>query len=185
MIVPMEKKHATEVGELHHKYVKSLLGDLGKQMCITFYKTILKSEENFGFVYVENSKVQGFIFGTTDNSRLFKHPRILFGIGISALKNPLIIKNLLYRFIHKYPPGPESSYVAVDLKLRGKGIAKKLSVVQHETFKKKGIKQLVGCIEEDNKANLALQQKLGAKVVGELYQRGKRIYVLHIPTTLP
>jgi GNAT superfamily N-acetyltransferase len=184
MIIQMQPKHAREVGKLHHRYVPSLLTDLGERACVTFYETALKSDNNFGLVYVENSKVLGFNFGTTDNSRLFKHPRILFGIGISALKKPLIIKKLLYRLIHKFPTGPEPSYNAVDLKLRGKGIGKKLQMAQLESFKKRGITQVIGWIEEDNKANLALQQKLGAKIVDEFYQNGKRTFILQMPTSL-
>ena len=184
MLVPMRLKHAREVGKLHHRYVPSLLTDLGERMCVIFYETVLKSDNNFGFVYIENSKVLGFVFGTTDNSQLFKYPRIIFEIGLSAIKRPAMINNLLFRVFNKYPSGPEPSYNAVDLKLRGKGIGKKLQVAQLESFKKRGITQVIGWIEEDNKANLALQQKLGAKIVDEFYQNGKRTFILQMPTSL-
>ena len=154
-------------------------------MCVIFYETVLKSDNNFGFVYIENSKVLGFVFGTTDNSQLFKYPRIIFEIGLSAIKRPAMINNLLFRVFNKYPSGPEPSYAAVDLKLRGKGIGKQLCLALYEAFNKRGITQVIGCIEEDNKANLALQQKLGARIVDEFNQNGKRKFIVHIPTTLP
>jgi RimJ/RimL family protein N-acetyltransferase len=154
-------------------------------MCITFYNTVLKSDNNFGFVYVENSKVLGFVFGTTDNSQLFKYPRNILEIGLSAIKRPAMINQLLFRVFNKYPSGPESSYSAVDLKLRGKGIGKKMFLLLHDEFRKRGISHVIGCIEEDNKANLAVQQKLGARIVDEFFQNGKRKFIVHIPTTLP
>jgi GNAT superfamily N-acetyltransferase len=185
MIIPMERRHAKEVGDLHYKYTKSLLKDIGRKLCIVFYDTVLKSEDNFGFVYVENCKVLGFAFGTVDNSRLFKHPRILLEIAIGIMKKPSIIKNLLFRLTRKYPSGPESSYSAVELDFRGKGIGKQMFLALHQEFTKRGINQLIGCIEEDNKPNFAVQQKLGARVVREFYQDGKRKYIVQIPTTLP
>ena len=76
MIIPARKEHAREMAELHHKYIKSLLRDLGQRMCRVFYETALQSDNNFGSVYIVESKVIGFSFGTLNNSQLFKNYRI-------------------------------------------------------------------------------------------------------------
>jgi len=195
MIIPMEKKHAREVAVLHHKSVKSLLKDIGKQMCIVFYENVLKSKQNFGFVYVKNSKVMGFVFGTEDSSRLLKNPRILFGLSMGLLKKPSLMIRVVSRINQKLPSGPEISYVAVDLRaiamlkredpnFKDKGIGDQLGVTIKKEFKKRGFPYLINWIEEKNKASLALSLRHGSKIVGDFWENGTRKIVLHTPTSI-
>jgi hypothetical protein len=195
MIIPMEPKHAREVAELHYKSVKSLLKDIGKQMCIVFYENILKSEQNFGFVYVKNSKVMGFAFGTEDNSTLLKNPRILFRLGMDLLKKPSLIVKVVSRLNQKLQPGPEISYVAVDLRaiamlkrndpnFKDKKIGDQLGVAIKREFKNRGFPYIINWIEEKNKASLALSLRHGSKIVGDFWENGTRKIVLHTPTSI-
>ena len=71
-IVPMKLEHAEEVADQHFRYTKSMLSELGRSACSAFYNNSIKSENNFGYVYIEDSTVLGFIFGTIDNSQIFK-----------------------------------------------------------------------------------------------------------------
>lgn len=178
MIITMERKHAPEVGELHYLYIRSLLRDLGKRMCINFYKIALSSHNNFGFVYIENSKILGFTFATKDNSQVFKNPRILLELGLALLKKPWLLKRVLFHVKRNSPPAPERFYSATDLKIRGKGIGRKLYTALEEGFKRRDITSYEIRIDADNIANLVLSQKLGAKIKEEFMENGIRRYRL-------
>jgi len=178
MIIPMEKKHTREVAELHYKYTKSLLKDLGRRMCIVFYETALESDNNFGCVYVENSKVQGFAFGTKDNSQLFKSPRILLELSFALFMKPWLINRLFFHLRKKFLAAPEGAYAAVDIQCRGKGIGKKLYVALHEEFRKRGAIFYESKIDADNASALMIRQKMGSKIVQEFIENGIRRFRL-------
>jgi len=180
MIIPMEIKHAEEVAELHYLYIRSLLRDLGKRMCIIFYNTALKSYNNFGFVFIESSKVLGFSFATEDNSQLFRNLRIRLEICFALLKKPMLIKRFLFHLRSKFPPAPESLYLATDLKIRGRGIGKRLQIARDYEFKKRGIKYYELRIDAKNIVNLYLNQKVhGAKIKEEFIENGIRRFLLY------
>ena len=178
----MEKKHAKEVAELHYLYIRSLLRDLGKRMCMAFYQTELQSDNNFGFIYAENSKVLGFTFGTKDNSQLFKNPRIRLELYFALLKKPWLALKLTFHLNNRIPPAPERLYSATDLKIRGKGIGRKLHIALHQAFKKRGISFYEIRVDGDNRPNLVLSQKLGAKIKEEFMENGIRRFRLEIRT---
>lgn len=193
MIIPMEKSHALEVGELHYRFVKSLLQDIGKQMCVIFYENVLKSKQNFGFVYTKDSKVLGFILGTEDSSNLFKNKRILFGLGMGFIKKPFLIKKIITRLNQKLQMGPEISYVAVDVRaiamlkrkdpnFKDRRIADHLTVAMKKEFKRRGFAFFRGWVAENNKASMAYSLRQGSKIVGEFWEDGKRKIVLETPT---
>jgi ribosomal protein S18 acetylase RimI-like enzyme len=171
------------------------LQNIGKQMCVVFYENVLKSKQNFGFVYVKNSKVLGFIFGTEDSSKLLKNPRILFGLGMGLIKKPILIKKIFPRFNQKLETGPEVSYVAIDLRsiamlkkrepdFRDKRIGDQMGVAMKKEFKRRGFPYLINWIEENNKASLAFSLRNGSKIVGEFWEDGKRTIVLRTPTEI-
>lgn len=174
MIIPMEKEHSKEVAELHLKYTKSLLSDLGRRMCVTFYEIALSSDNNFGFVYIENSKVLGFIIGTKDNSQLFKSLRIRIEICLALLSRPYLIKKLFSNLTNKFPPAPEGLYSAVDVSARRKGIGMKLYMELNEAFRERGITYFESRIDADNLPALILRRMLGAKVIEEFMEYGRR-----------
>lgn len=184
MIIPMEKKHVKQVAELHYQYVNSLLRDLGKRMCVIFYENALRSDNNFGYVYIEDSRVLGFIFGTKDNSQLFRNWRIRLEILFSLLKRPYLIKKLLSHLRNKFPPSAERCYAAVDVNCRRKGIALKLYVALNQGFREKGITYFEDSVDADNVNSLALQQLLGAKIKCEFVEHGVRRYRLYTKLSL-
>ena len=75
-------------------------------------------------------------------------------------------------------PAPERFYSATDLKIRGKGIGRKLYTALHEGFKRRDITSYEIRIDADNIANLVLSQKLGAKIKEEFMENGIRRYRL-------
>jgi ribosomal protein S18 acetylase RimI-like enzyme len=184
MIIPMERKHTFEVGELHHRYIRSLLRDLGKRVCIVFYDNALRSDINFGYVYVEDSKVLGFTFGTEDNSQVFKSPRIRLEILLSLLRRPYLMKRLFAHLKNQSPPSAERLYAAVDTNCRHKGIAMKLYAAQNQGFKERGITYFEDSVDVDNISALTLLRFLGAKIKHEFVESGVRRYRLYTHLSL-
>ena len=72
MIIPIENKHVKEIADLHCKYINSLLKEFGRHVCETFYQNAITVKYNFGYVYIKDSKVLGFVLATTNNSYIFK-----------------------------------------------------------------------------------------------------------------
>jgi len=183
MLVPMEKRHADEVGKLHYLHVGSFLKDLGENMCICFYKNVLESDSNFGFVYTEGDRVQGFIFGTLDNSKLFMHLRVRLTLLLALLKKPWLMRRVLCRYRKEFPPFPERCYMATAKQIRGKGIGRLLNLKLHEEFKNRGVSTYQMRIDADNKASLGVTQKvLGGIIMDEFEDNGKRRYRLEVTT---
>ena len=179
MIVPMERKHAFQVGELHHRYIKSFLRDLGQPMCTAFYENALKSNMNFGFVYITDNRVFGFSFGTTDNSQIFNNWRIRLEIVFSLMKNPLLIRNLISHLKNIFPPSAERLYAAVDTSCRKKSIAIRLYATLTNGFRERGIRYFEDSVDADNETSLKLQQLLGAKIKNEFTEYGILRYRLY------
>jgi len=175
----MEKKHAREVAELHHVCIKSPLRDLGRRMCRVFYEAALKTDDNFGFVYVENATVLGFALATKDNTCLFNSPSVFLELLLSLLRKPFLIKKILSHLSNRFPPTPEVAYIAVEPRFRNRGIGQKLLAAQHEAFRKRGIPYYMVRVDADNGPSLALHQKVGAKIKGEFTEGGIRRLILY------
>ncbi|UCG07153.1 MAG: hypothetical protein JSV83_00420 [Desulfobacterales bacterium] len=178
LIIPMAEKHAEEVAELHYIHTKSLIQELGRRMCIIFYKNALKSKNNFGYVYVENSRVMGFIFGTVDNSKIFNNARILIEICLGLIRKPHLIKEIIFRLKGTETGAPEGLYSAVDQNCREKGTGIKLYKALNQGFMERGINYFESRIDADNKAALILRKMLGASIKEEFYEHNKKRYRL-------
>jgi len=170
-IVPATGEHAIQMADLHHKYVRSLLRDLGKRMCVVFYRHALDSGNNFGFVCIADSRVVGFVLGTRDNSRLFSSFRVRLALVLALCKRPGLLRRILAHFSNRFPPGPELAYIAVDPEFQGRGIGKQLAQAQHDEYRRRH----VGCyevrIDHDNAPSLAIHKSLGAEVT-ERFREG-------------
>ena len=181
MIIPTRKDHAHEIAELHYNYVKSLLKDLGKRMCRVFYETALSSDKNcYGFVYIVESKVIGFVLGTRDNANMFRGSKIYLELLFALCKKPLLVTRFLSHLTNKFSPAPELAYIAVHPQFRGQGIGEQLLRKQHEEFKRRNIQLYEVKIDRDNLASLALHKKLGAKVQEKFWEGNTVRLRLHI-----
>jgi GNAT superfamily N-acetyltransferase len=174
----MRQEHVLQVAEIHHRNIKSLLTDLGPRMCRAFYRSALESPRNFGFVDVEDGRVRGFALGTTDNSRLFRAPRLRAQLLLALLRRPFAIRRLLSHFRGFFQPGAEALYEAVDPAFRRQGIATNLYKALHENFRENHVRSYEIRIDADNAANLSLRQKLGARIENEFVENRLRRYRL-------
>lgn len=182
MIVPGRREHAGQMAELHHRYIKSLLRDLGKRMCLAFYEDALQREDIFASVCVEGRKVVGFALGTRDNSQLFNTRKLRLELAFALCRRPGLFKRLVLRLLSQSAPSPELAYVAVDPEHRRRGIGKRLLQALHGQFTRRGIGHYEVRVDHDNLASLALHQGLGAKVEEGFWEDG--IYRLRLTNVL-
>jgi len=183
MLIPMERRHADEVGRLHYLYVGSFLKDLGESMCICFYRETLRSDINFGFVYVENLRVLAFTFGTMDNSKLFKNTRLRLELLIALIKRPWLINRVFHRYKDQSPPSPERCYSATDLEVRGQGVGKLMYLRMHDEFRRRGAFGYLLQIDSDNIISINANQNIvGAKVIRQFFDNGKKRYEFLVTT---
>lgn len=179
MIIEMKPEHVRQVAKLHYQYINSLLRDLGERMCRVFYENALKSDNNFGFVYIEASSVLGFVFATKDNSKLFNSIKVRIEIIRSLLKKPFLILSIFSHLRNHFAPSAERLYAAVDMSCRQKGIALKLFISLNQEFKKRGVTYFEDSVDASNMNSLILQQFLGAKVKKKFTERGIQRYRLY------
>lgn len=131
---------------------EALAGDflpsLGFRFLKTFYDGVVNTPGVFGFVFEDDSKIQGFIIGTTDSKKFFLQAvttnfiKLSLFILIQLVKKPTIIKNVMETLLYpKKDTGPNAELVVIALnnKYQGKGIGGKLVLALEEEFKKEGI----------------------------------------------
>jgi len=157
MIFTMERKHAKTVAELHCRYLNSLLTNLGKRITKMFYETAVACNGNFGYVYVEDGQLLGFVFATTDPSGLYrqivkkKNVRLLIEILLTLSQNPHLLKKIASSFKGRNKNTyPELSYIAVDERRRGKGIGGALIDKLNEEFKLRNVHYYELSVDRDN-----------------------------------
>ena len=172
-------KHAYEVAELHYTYTDSLLRDLGRRMCHVFYENAMKNEHMFGYVYIIESKVVGFIIGTTDNSKIFGSFKVSLHIILSLLKNPHLLRKVLAHRKISSKGMPEALYSAVEREYRKRGIAFKLYKAVNNDFRRRGIRYMEGFVDSENKLALIMCKFTGWKIKEKFNVNGKFLYRLY------
>jgi len=95
-IRPMDLRDISRVVALHQAAMgSSLWARLGTPFLMTLYRGMLAHPDFIGFVYEEDSRVRGFIAGSTDTRRLFRW--VLFRAG------PQLIAPTLQGLAHNLP----------------------------------------------------------------------------------
>jgi ribosomal protein S18 acetylase RimI-like enzyme len=173
MIERANSDHIDGMATLHHKYIRSLLQELGFRMCRSFYKNALTSPLNFAYVYIEDNGVRGFIFGTEDNSLVFKDDIIKLSIILAVLRKPYLIKKLFFHLTDHFTPAPEKLYSVVDERWRGMGMGKELHCKLHEEFKNRNIKYYEVRVDKKNKPAIKIHQNFGGEIFEEFEENGR------------
>lgn len=164
MIQRMGLNHLSDVCRIHMEALpQSFLPMLGKHFLSVVYGTILECDLGFGFVYILDDEVAGFVLATQNSDKLFekvirkKWMILLKSVSINIMKKPLIIFKLAETALY---PGKTSDIsaellvIAVDEKYRGKKVGKSLIKNLDVEFADEMIyKYKVSVYSDNNKAN--------------------------------
>ena len=100
-IRPIRWSDVRRISHLHAQAMgDSLWAKLGESFLQEVYKGLLCTEEAIGFVYELEGNIEGFIFGSTNTSKMmhsaFKQRGIRIGFGaIKGIRNPKVLMTIL------------------------------------------------------------------------------------------
>lgn len=187
----MQFEHSYAVARIH---ADALAGDFLPSLGVTFlhqfYSTVLTERLGFGYVYLANERVDGFILGSVDSSRLFRNMVIKRGIrlGLSAvpavLRHPAILMKIIETFFY---PSKESfvsekaelMVIAIKPEMRGGGIGRLLVSSLSGEFRQRGIHAFKVTVLQANEGANRFYKKLGFILAGQfrLYSNQWNLYV--------
>ena len=188
MIRRMEEKDAQAVSKIHSETLKiGFLSTFGEDFLKTLYEGIVQSQYGFGYVYVEDSEIVGFVSGTSDSSKLMKDvyrkkllplSRIIFR---STLRKPGILNNIIQSI--RYPKladhvSAELLSIAVTQEHRKKGVGKELVNALINHFDGLGISKFNVSVDQRLDGADKFYKELGFKNTGkiEIYKRNLDTY---------
>ena len=169
-IRPMQYRDAERVAELHHAAMgNSLWAKLGLNFLSALYRALVDCPLFFGFVYVEDAEVKGFIAGSTDTSAMYRFiarrrsmfvaPTALLGV----LRRPDLLPKLLETARYGSVSGAddvsaESLFCTFVPDLRGKRVSGHINKVLFDELYARGRTHVKVTTEADNEgANRQLQ----------------------------
>ena len=194
MIVPLQRKHAARVAELH---CAALAGDflpsLGQGFLTVFYEGVLDLGVGFGFVAIEDGRPAGFVLGSADASVLFK--RVVAGravmLGLRAIpaviRKPALIANVLETFLYPGKEGaaPEKAELVVigcGAAYRGRGLGRGLVNALDAAFRAQGVRSYKVAVLQANQGANSFYRALGFQLAleFELYKKKWNLYTLNL-----
>ena len=172
-----------------HLHAQALAGDflpsLGKRFLTLCYANVLTKPDIYGSIAKDHDVPVGFVLGTKSmrhfmklalSSRKVQMATLLLG---QILRRPRITKKVLETlFYTKKEVGPEAELVvvAVDEKLRGRGVGRKLVEKLEKDFMRQGVNHYKLTVHADKPAVL-FYERLGFVRLATFWMYGKMWYV--------
>jgi len=193
-IRPMQYRDADRVAELHHAAMgNSLWALLGVNFLSSLYRALVDCPIFFGFVYVEDADVKGFIAGTTDTAGMYDFVvkrRAMF-VGPAALRGlvrrPRVAVKLLETARYFGVSGAsdvtaESLFCSFVEDLRGKRVSGHINKVLFDELYARGKSHVKITTESDNEGANRQLQSWGFEQRGTFRFYGKEMvtYVLDL-----
>jgi len=196
MLRKMDAKDAEAIAKIHVDALGiGFLSTLGEDFLKIVYEGVTSSKFGIGFVYMEDSKIVGFISGSANTSKLLKeiYKKNLLGFGkiifLKILQKPGIIKYLYgysrYPDLSKDNIKAELLSIAVMEGYRNKGIGKELVGALIDHFKSLGIFRFKVNVDQRLPGADEFYKALGFKLIGtmEIHNKKQDIYI-HEPDTV-
>ena len=154
MIVPMTAAHVEQVTDVHRRSFQGFfLSFLGPRFLRLFYAAGVEYPQGVGYVYVNGSRVLGFVFGTPSPGAfyrfLLKTRWLKFALAASgrALRYPAIIPRLFraWRYPGQAVQHAESATlmsIAVDPEAQRAGIGAELVRAFVEALRARGVRRV-------------------------------------------
>jgi len=196
-IRPMQYRDADRVAELHHAAMgNSLWAMLGVPFLASLYRALIDSPLFFGFVYVEDADVKGFIAGSTDTSAMYRwvlRRRGMF-VAPAALRGVLgrpavgvkLLETARYFGVSGADDVPaESLFCSFVPDLRGKRVSGHINKVLFDELLARGRTQVKVTTEVDNEGANRQLTSWGFQGRGTFRFYGKDMvtYVLDLTTS--
>ena len=176
-ITKLSKTKIEQVVDVHLKSFSGFfLTFLGRRFLTLFYRGVIREPTGIALVYLENSKVVGFVVGMMNPSgfyaRLLRRDWFRFGMASipAVLKKPKSVFRLLRALSRpsttpKDPKVAELSSIAVLPEYQGKGIGKSLVNAFIQEVKKRGGKFIYLTTDACNNETVnRFYQKIGFKL---------------------
>lgn len=189
MIQQMTERHVAEACQIHIEALSdSFLPMLGRDFLRVLYTGILEYNLGFGFVYMVDDKVVGFVLASKDTGKLFKEVIkrkwliLLLTVPRKVIKSPSILIRMYETF--SYPKeNPKDScaellVIAIDKDYRGKKIGKELINSLNTRFLRENIYKYKVSVYSDNKNANEFYKAAGFKFDHSfpLYKRECNVY---------
>jgi len=193
MIRKMESRDIASVSKLHSEALTiGFMSTLGEDFLGIIYEGVAASDQGVVYVSEEDSRVVGFVAGSTDTTRLFKEiykkqlPRLAGNLAFKTLRKPAIIRNLMLS--SRYPKlagdflPAELLSIAVSEDVRGKGIGTALVETLIEYFWKQGVDRFKVSVDQRLSGADKFYENLGFKLSDtiEIYDKKMDIYAYDI-----
>jgi ribosomal protein S18 acetylase RimI-like enzyme len=183
MIVHMGAEHVDEVARLHCDSLKGLLTALGPRAARAYYAGTVQTAAAVGLVFLEGSRVRGFVLGAADPGAMKRDVVRANPLGIAAalsaavLTRPTSIGWLLRSFRGpdegRFDKGAaELIYLAVDPQQRSGGRGRQLVDAFRSALAALQVPAFELSVDEDNRAAISFYEKLGFVVVGRYREFG-------------
>lgn len=183
MIRRMEENDAHAVSRIHGEALKiGFLSTFGEDFLKILYEGIVQSRYGFGYVYVEDSEIVGFISGTSNSSKLmsdvYRKKFLPFGKVIFrfSLRKPGTLNSVIQSI--RYPRladqvSAELLSIAVIPEYRKKGVGKELVNALINHFDDLGISKFNVSVDQRLDGASKFYKELGFKYSGkiEIYKR--------------
>ena len=188
MIRVAEKSDINRIIELFTKYIdNSFFAELGKPFLRNIFEGLILSNYGVNFVFVIDSKIVGFISGTSNSIKLLKDilfKKVLIRSAMiffrpffkQSVKLKRLWESLLY--INRRMSAPlkaEMLFIAVEPGSRSKGIATELINCTLVEMKKRGTEKVRVSTDQSNIEVNKLLQKMGFDFVKSHYLYGKKM----------
>ncbi|MFH1456496.1 MAG: GNAT family N-acetyltransferase [Patescibacteria group bacterium] len=182
MIIPLTEEYIDRVVILHKKVLGHTLNSkIGSWFLKKLYYQTLNNKKNgFGFVYIENKQILGFISFCIDQKKLSRQIKqnISFYEKIKILTFLITHPNLLNKFIKNIlfenflttnfqKPYSTILTIGVHPNTQGKGIGKQLIIKCQEVLKNNNVNTLYVDTEITNKNAIKFYKKIGFKEIKE------------------
>lgn len=195
LIEDLRKNHISQVVDLHiEAFADSFLTQLSRDFLTILYEEFSRS--GFGYVFLENGNVAGFLAGIFSSADIFYRDIIknnIFRLSIlllrSVIRNPILIKSILNRgtrlifkkkpfyieslpeydqLIHSRDVVASALTMSVSQKYRGRGIASQLWTHLLHDLPKKGVEAIIASVQSDNTITNKFYKKRGFILIARI-----------------
>ena len=189
-VEPLTIAHAGRVAEIH---AQALAGDFLPSLGVSFlselYRGILGMRLGFGYVAVSAGQVAGFVLGSDDTSALFRTVMLRRAVPLglrmvpAVVRHPGLLRKIIETFTYPQQEGSvavaaELVVIAVDARLRSKGVGAQLCDALDDDFRRRGIKQYKVTVNQSNDGANRFYLRQGFRLADSfrLYGRGWNLY---------